>query len=257
MKRVAILMYHGVEPISVGSRFCCTQTAFIAQMRWLRQSGVPIVALNTVVQAAQGVGHVPDGAVAVTFDDGYAGFYHYALPVLRDEGIPATLFAVAGKPGGWNDWMPESAERRPLMNEDQLRQLPEWGITVGSHSLTHARLPELNDETLVRELGESRARLADVLGRAVDLLAYPYGLHDDRVMAFAREAGYIGAGSTRSGFNADGVDPLALRRIDIYGTDSLRDFRCKLSFGANRVTYGDQIRYYLGQLRCRLGGLNA
>jgi len=254
MKRIAILMYHQVESVSIGSRFCCTQAAFAAQMHWLRQSGKPVVELATVVQAARGKKQIPDGAVAVTFDDGYAGFYRDALPILQQENIPATLFAVAGKPGGWNDWMPESSERRPLMTEAQLRQLPEQDITVGSHSLTHARLPELDDAALTRELEDSRARLADTLGRTVDLLAYPHGLYDDRVIAFAREAGYIGACSTRSGFNADDVEPLALRRIDIYGTDSLGDFRRKLSFGANQVTRGDLIRYYLGQLRNRLWG---
>jgi peptidoglycan/xylan/chitin deacetylase (PgdA/CDA1 family) len=223
-------------------------------MRWLRQSSQPIVELTTVVEAALGKGSVPEGAVAVTFDDGYADFYDVALPILQEQRIPATLFAVAGKLGGWNDWMPEGADRRPLMTGDQLQQLPEWGITVGSHSLTHARLPELDDEALARELQDSRARLADVLGQDVDLLAYPHGLYDERVMAFAHKAGYRGACSTRSGFNADGVEPLALRRIDVYGTDVLGDFRRKLAFGVNKATRTDQLRYYWRQLRNRLTG---
>lgn len=255
MKRVAILMYHQVELVPAGSRFCCTQAAFAAQMRWLRQSGKPIVELAAVIQAVRGQGKVPDGAVAVTFDDGYAGFYDCALPILQETGISATLFAVAGKSGGWNDWMPQGSERRSLMTAQQLRQLPKWNVTVGSHSLTHARLPGLDDQTLTQELGDSRTRLADILGQDVNLLAYPHGLYDERVMVFARKAGYIGACSTRSGFNAASVNPLALRRIDVYGTDSLGDFHRKLSFGANRVTPRDQLRYYWQQLRNRFKGM--
>ncbi len=34
--------------------------------------------------------------VAVTVDDGYEDFYHYALPVLRKYEIPATLYATTG-----------------------------------------------------------------------------------------------------------------------------------------------------------------
>ena len=148
--------------------------------------------------------------------------------------------------------MPEGAERRPLMTEDQLRQLPAWDITVGSHSLTHARLPDLDAAALSRELGDSRARLADILGQSVDLLAYPYGLYDERVIRHARAAGYLGACSTRSGFNADGVEPLALRRIDVYGTDRPHAFRRKLDFGINDWSLGHEIRYLAGRIGERL-----
>lgn len=166
MKRIGILIYYQVESVSAGSRFCCTQAAFAAQMRWLRQSGKP---LEIVVQAAWGAGHVSDEAIAVTFDDGYTNFHDCALPVLREESIPATLFAVAGKLGGGNDWMPASATRRPLMTKEQLRQLPDWDIAVGSHSLTHTRLPKLDDATLTQELQDNRAPLADVLDQSVDM----------------------------------------------------------------------------------------
>lgn len=254
MKRVAILMYHQVESTSMGSRFVCPAPTFARQMCELRDAGKPLVDLEDVARAARGERAIADGAVAVTFDDGHASFYPHALPVLEDLKIPATIFIVAGKLGGMDDWMPKGTPQRPLMTAEQVRELPSWGVAVGSHSLTHARLPELGDAVLARELQDSRARLADVLGRTVDLLAYPHGLYDDRVITFVREAGYIGACSTRSGFNADGAEPLALRRIEVYGTDSLADFRRKLSFGANRITLWDQARYYLNRIATRFHG---
>ena len=42
----------------------------------------------------------------------------------------------------------------------------------------------------MRDLKESRELLGDVLGRRVDLLAYPRGKHDEHVRAAAEKAGF-------------------------------------------------------------------
>lgn len=251
MKRVAILMYHLVDhPTARGeSRLCCSPSQFCQQMAWLHASGKAIVPLTDVVVTARGEGRVPANAVAVTFDDGYAGFYEYALPVLREFAIPATMFAVAGRVGGHNDWKADNnLPLRSLMSAQQLRELPDLGIAVGSHSMTHPRLPELDDGALEEELTGSRKRLEDLLGRPVSHLAYPYGHYDPRVIESARRAGYLGACSTRSGFNVTGVDPFSLHRIDVYGYDSLWQFRHKLELGTNDYSFATHLKYYWTRL---------
>lgn len=255
MKRAAILMYHQVESSGPATRMCCPVAAFTAQMRWLKDSGRPLVNVGDVVAAASGERQLPDGAVAVSFDDGYDAFLEAALPVLQEFAIPSTVFAVVDRIGMDNDWIGEdSLPRRPLLNAPRLASLPSQGVTVGSHSLTHPRLTGLDDRALARELCESRERLAELFGFNVDLLAYPYGDYDDRVCEAARLAGYSGACSTRSGFNALGENPFALRRIDIYGTDSLHDFSRKLDLGVSRWSVGLEVRYLAGRLVGRLSG---
>ena len=253
MKKIAILMYHRIGPDSESSRYVCASKAFERQMLWLRRSGLAVVGLEQIVRSSTGAESVPRGAVAVTFDDGHEDFCRYALPVLESLKIPATMFVVAGKLGGTDDWMPADNPRMPLMAAEQVRELPRRGISVGSHSLTHPRLPELDDIALAHELRESRERLSEVLEHPVDLLAYPYGLHDERVVRMARAAGYAGACSTRSGFNASGVDPMALRRIDVYGTDSLRAFRHKLELGVNDGTIHARAGYLATRLIRKVG----
>jgi len=67
-----------------------------------------------------------------------------------------------------------------------------------------------------------------VLGRPVEFFAYPYGLFDANVREMVANAGYGAACSTRSGFNRPGEDVFLLRRIDVFGTDRLWQFRQKL-----------------------------
>ena len=75
-----------------------------------------------------------------------------------------------------------------------------------------------------------------MLGLPCRHFAYPYGLFDEDARLAVEEAGYRSACSVRSGFNGPGVDRFLLRRIEVFGTDTLWRFRQKLRFGANEVS---------------------
>ncbi len=83
--------------------------------------------------------------------------------------------------------------------------------------------------------------------------AYPYGLFDDDARAAVEAAGYRCACSVRSGFNGPGADRFLLRRIEVFGGDTVRQLRQKLKFGANEVSALYPVRYYAGRLSSRLG----
>jgi hypothetical protein len=58
---------------------------------------------------------------------------------------------------------------------------------------------------------------------------------DDAVRHGRGAAGFLGACSVVPGFNPAGTDPLALRRLEIYGTFSLVRFVLTLWFGDTRL----------------------
>jgi peptidoglycan/xylan/chitin deacetylase (PgdA/CDA1 family) len=256
LSRVAILMYHIVaKPLSAQeARYCCSPTRFEAHMRHLAQSGTQLLALDEVVDGLDGRVDLPADSIAVTFDDGFADTFVNALPVLTRYRIPATMFALSDRIGGRNDWMSvRGFPERPLMAAAQLREMVAAGITVGSHTRTHPRLPELDAKAKRDEISGSKARLEDMLGSPVRSFAYPYGLFDEDTRLAVEEAGYRSACSVRAGFNALDVDRFLLRRIEVFGTDSLWRFRQKLKFGANDVSHFYPIRYYAGRISARLG----
>jgi peptidoglycan/xylan/chitin deacetylase (PgdA/CDA1 family) len=90
-----ILMYHRVaeEDIDPWS-LRVTPEHFAEHLAVLRQHTQPI-SLKELAQAHQ-EGKIPDRAVAITFDDGYANNLHQAKPLLEKYQIPATVFVATG-----------------------------------------------------------------------------------------------------------------------------------------------------------------
>lgn len=255
MSRALILMYHAVDvPLSdAEARYCVTPTAFREQMACLARSGKQVIRLDDLIDALRNNKPIPADSVVVTFDDGFECFQRNALPVLSEFQIPATLFAVAGKLGETNSWMQAKGwpERR-LMNADELQTVKAAGVTIGCHGLSHIPMPQTADEDLEKETVVARQTLREAIGCDVTLFAYPHGAHSERERQAVADAGFIAACGTQSGFNGQPSDLFSLRRIDVYGSDTPTDFRRKLEFGANRVTYADLAHYYFNRILNRL-----
>jgi peptidoglycan/xylan/chitin deacetylase (PgdA/CDA1 family) len=77
-----------------------------------------------------------------------------------------------------------------IMPAEDLRELVSAGYEVGFHTLAHARLPSLDDDSLDAAMRQGRDELSAATGRPVRLIAYPHGVADPRVAASARTAGY-------------------------------------------------------------------
>src|SRR5690606_11376279 len=124
----------------------------------------------------QCIGTVP---VLLTFDDGDAGWYHSALPLLQQAGLRALFFVtpkLVGTPG-YCSW-------------EQLRALVEAGHQVGTHGLTHRFLPDLSEVECLEELSASKQEIQSQLGITVDAVSFPGGRYGRRELALARRAGY-------------------------------------------------------------------
>lgn len=255
MSRALILMYHQVDtPRSAQEhRFCTPAKEFARQMDHLVEAYSPVT-LDDLVAGVRGERPLPERAVHVTFDDGFTGVLEHAAPVLAARSIPATLFAVSGRLGRSNDWMTgRGFPERPLVSTAQLRELESMGFVIGSHTQSHARLTEVVSERLIEEVADSKHALQDALGKDVPYFAYPYGLQNEAVRDAVVAAGYRAACSTVSGFNRRGQDAYLMRRIDVFGTDRLWQFRQKLRFGRNESSRLYALQYYGARLKARLG----
>lgn len=169
--------------------------------------------------------------IAITFDDAFRSVAQNAVPELARRSFPATIFVPAGVMGRSPDWWFESDsmdKAESVMTREELRQLPSDLVTLGSHSMTHARLPDLDDTHLRDEVGESRHLLEQAVGNTVTLFAFPYGAYDDRVVDACRTAGYTRAFSIDPRAAAiDGSDYVR-GRIDVELSDGALEFFLKI-----------------------------
>jgi peptidoglycan/xylan/chitin deacetylase (PgdA/CDA1 family) len=231
---VPVLMYHEVStaPHPAFRRYTVTVREFARQMRWLAAFGYQTIDMDTLVRSRRGQGSLPKRPVVITFDDGFQGCADHAVPVLRSHRFTAVFYLVAGLMGETSRWLrPELGMELSLMSWDTARALAAEGFQCGAHTVTHPRLAGLDPSRCRAELVDARSRLEDELGRPVVHLAYPYGSFDQAVKAAAAEAGYVTGCSTRPGLSGADDDLLALRRVTIYGHDSLIDFACRLRTG--------------------------
>src|SRR3954470_8233749 len=89
----AVLTYHSLD--ESGSVISIRPDVFRRQMQTLAANGVKVVPLEDLF--------AHPGAVAITFDDGFANLADHALPVLEHLGLPATIFVVSGYCGKRNN----------------------------------------------------------------------------------------------------------------------------------------------------------
>jgi peptidoglycan/xylan/chitin deacetylase (PgdA/CDA1 family) len=106
-------------------------------------------------------------------------------------------------------------------------------IGIGSHAVTHRKLPRLSPEELAHELVDSRTAIGEECGTVPSYLAYPKGSWNRAVEAAAAAAGYAAAFTVenRSVHLNDGR--FALPRIQVDSTTTLAAFRAKLTPAAD------------------------
>jgi peptidoglycan/xylan/chitin deacetylase (PgdA/CDA1 family) len=212
---VPILTYHSLD--ESGSVISVSPAAFREHMRILRDrcfSGIP---LGRLLEAWSGGAALPPRPVVLTFDDAFRNFDETARAALEAAGFSATVFAVAGRCGATNDWPGQLARvpRLPLLGATELRELAAAGFEIGSHGLTHSALDGLSASEAEREVVGSKRELEDMLGRPVQVLAYPYGRSNAAVRGLAA-AHYLAACGVEMGAARTAHDRHALPRIDVY-----------------------------------------
>jgi len=230
-----ILMYHMVRDHIDGAKFNKLRvkpTEFEKQIAWMKSEGFHFVTMH---ELQENWGQHPAKTVAITFDDGYLDNLENAYPVLEKYQAKATIYVVVDRHD--RDWSTykkahhNSGElmREPKLDDAQVKQLADSGlIEIGSHTLTHANLNELDDADCLRELVDAKQQLEQLIAQPVTSFAYPFGIYSDRDVKLARQAGYSNAVTTVEGIDGLQPDFMQLQRIKISGKDSL--FTVKLRF---------------------------
>jgi len=210
---IAILCYHDISDRPGAPSITISPALLRAQIRSLKAGGWTFLSLSELLAYRDRAGEIPSRSVLLTFDDGYRSFPEKVLPILRDEGVRATLAVVT------SFFEHPPADLPPLMSWDQVREADRSGfVEIVSHSHDLHRYVTSNpyrdtdpavttrlykagenryenrDEywNRIREdLRKSRRILRERLGHEVSCLAWPYGEYTAVARRIARDEGFV------------------------------------------------------------------
>ncbi len=160
-------------------------------------------------------GKVDKPFVCITFDDGYRDNYTDALPILKKEQVPFTVYVTTGfidnKQSMW--WYPN--ERLGLSRDELLYLAAEQLCTIGAHTITHPKLENLSVQEQRVEIKQSKQDLECLLGHSVDYFSYPHGSYNEDTIGIIKECGFRTALMAWGGVVRKGDGPLLLHRVEL------------------------------------------
>lgn len=102
---------------------------------------------------------------ALTIDDVPENFYENAYPLLKEAGIPFTLFVNVSL-----------LDKNGFITREQLKEMSQNSLcTIGSHGISHGEFCLMNKNEALNDLRDSKMELEALIGKPVDMYAFPYG----------------------------------------------------------------------------------
>ena len=194
---VPILLYHRLGPVAADA-MTVTTPVFESQLKLMQEHGWHVVPLQALMAAlgesapANAETPLPARAVVITVDDGHRTVYTDMFPLIQRYKIPVTLFIYPSA----------------ISNADyaltwaQLAEMKASGLVeIQSHTFWHPNFnvekkrlaPPAYEKFVKDQFTKPKAILEQRTGGKVDLLAWPFGIHDAELEKWAQEAGYVAA----------------------------------------------------------------
>jgi peptidoglycan/xylan/chitin deacetylase (PgdA/CDA1 family) len=245
--RMGIVTYHRTAPCVRGlpaPMHNVTPDRFRAHVVGLLKRGYDIRPLEDLLRASSQGKRLPPRTIALTFDDGFESVYTHAWPVLRELGVPATIFLATGYLGTqhpfpfdlWGQdhfttappftWRPLSLAQCHEMADDGL-------IAFGAHTHTHRDLRGRPDE-LYTDLQRSVDIVREEFALQQVTFAFPYGsphlgFAGSTMADAARRTGVICGLTTDCTLIGPDTDPFAWGRFNAFSWDTAETLSAKLS----------------------------
>jgi peptidoglycan/xylan/chitin deacetylase (PgdA/CDA1 family) len=209
-----ILMYHYINNTAdqandpIGFNLTIAPSMLDQQITALEKLGYHSI---TVSDAIAGKGS--NRSVALTFDDGYEDFYTNAFPILKQHNWTATVYIISGRIGD------------NYMTEQQIRELHNYGIEVGAHTIHHIDLSKASQSIQKFEIERSKRVIEAIIDAPVKTFAYPSGKYTLDTIYLVEQAGLTSAVTTHPGIAGPLDDVYQLPRIRISPAITLEHFR--------------------------------
>ena len=175
---VTVLMYHDINN-DPADEYSVTPAQFKADMDYIKSTGLKVIPITEINEVESGV--------VITFDDGYKSILQF-MPLLKEYGFPITINIV---PSWITAGFIDDIKPRDVLSWSDVKILHETKlVTIGSHTYTHRNTKRLSYRELNAEFKAFNMKLMENVGIKTTVLAWPYGLFDDKAIDAAEANGY-------------------------------------------------------------------
>jgi len=133
-----------------------------AQPNTAKQATLPAVQLQDLLSFS-----IPEGKVALTFDDGPSKYTEEIVDILKEQEAGGTFFFIGN-----------NVTRYPKA----VQYANAKGYTIGNHSMDHADLTALNHKQQQYELLHTNKLIEQITHKKVSLFRPPYGAKNDQLI---------------------------------------------------------------------------
>ena len=203
---VLVLEYHHISD-DVGDEgwsYTVPVADFAQQLDYLQAQGYTTISMQDFMRAKKGKQELPEKPLILTSDDGYEDNYTILMPLLEERGMKGTVYMVTNSIG-----------RKGYLTWNQLREMQNRCIELGSHTANHQPLTSLDREKQAEEMKLSKLLMEWNGLKTIYTLSYPNGAYDDGMPEMLKENEYLTAVTGDGGLNTFKTNPYLLQRTNI------------------------------------------
>lgn len=222
--KAVVLTYHHISKKSF-SGVTITPERFEQDLKMIKDGNFNAISIRKLVNAMDGKEKLPPNAVVMTFDDGIESFYKYAYPLLKKYNMPAVNFIITSRTESYS---PSTEDFNPLSPQEIKEMYSSGIIDIQSHThnsheyiIKDAELKKggklayreyykdsktfESEETYTKrvldDLKASREIIYKYIGVYPDMLCFPFGHYNSRVIELGKQAGFKYFITTVPGYN--------------------------------------------------------
>ena len=218
------------------------------------------ITLQEVIAINKGEKELNENCFHLSFDDGLSEFYHVAAPILKEKGVPATVFLnadfidnkalfyrfkvsllieelyanglldatfkdtvaidVLAAENGV-DFDAYLKKEQPYLSSDQIKELIADGFTFGAHSNNHPLYKELTLEEQLSQTKESLTKVVNDFGLSYKVFSFPFTDDGVGVQFFEQINNEVDITFGCAGLKRKTI-PFHLQRLDMETTENAK-----------------------------------
>lgn len=209
-QKIPVLLYHGVLDNTWGAATLFVKPSeFAKQMAYLKDNNYTPIFVSEIDYA-----YAFEKPIIITFDDAYVDVYTNAFPILQTYNFKANIFVITGSIGN-----------NLYMNEEMIKDVDKSNlIEIGSHTISHYKLAEKDEQTIEKELKESKEALEKILNKEINTIAYPSGSFNSTVIKIAQKYYSYGLSTLIGKEQSNNINYFKIKRYYVYREYGLNDF---------------------------------